>query len=114
MDELTILKAFRAETTGAGCDDAARERTMAAIRVLIEKETATVRAPRARYAPARRRVPRIALSRRRLSVVALLAAVIAATVAVLPTRQSSPSLVGQALAAIGSGSVLHIIGETPS
>ncbi len=102
MDELQALKEFRDGIAGAPVGDPARERTMAAVRVLIERELADP--PR----PARRS------ARRRLLAVGLAAGVVTAALAVLPLRQSSPSLVGRALAAIGSGSVLHVVGEMPT
>jgi len=114
MDELTTLKEFRADVSGALAGDPAREQAMSTIRALIEKEAAAT--PIRSYHP-RVRQPRwhkLVLPRRRLFVVALVAAAIAVILAVLPMRQSSPSLVGQALAAIGSGSVLHIVGEMPT
>jgi hypothetical protein len=97
MDELQTLREFRRDVDAAADDDPARERTMRAIRELIERE-----------APAR--VPRRRL-RRRAVAVALAAAAIAGVVAVLPSRDSGSSLVDQALAAVGDGGVLHIVGE---
>lgn len=96
MDELQTLREFRSDVAGAADDDPARERTMLAIRELIERETPA--APRRRW-------------RRRLLVVALSAAAIAALVAVFPARDSGSSLVGRALAAVGDGGVLHVVGE---
>jgi hypothetical protein len=114
VDELTTLKEFRADVTGAVAGDPAREHAIAAIRALIEREAAAtpVRSYHSRMQQLRR--PKSVVLRRRLFVVALVSAAIAAILAVLPMRQSSPSLVGQALAAIGSGNVLHVIGEMPT
>jgi hypothetical protein len=97
MDELQTLKEFRRDVRGAADGDPARERTMRAIRKLIEKEV-PARVPRRRF-------------RRRACAVALAAMAIAAVGAVLPSRHSGSSLVGQALAAVGDGSVLHVVGE---
>src|SRR3954466_14859878 len=108
MDELQTLKRFRADVAPAALDDPVRERTMVAIRTLIEQEMTA-----AQHAPSATRGARI-LSRRRLGVVALIAAAIAVALAVIPTRRSSASLVGEALAAIGSGSVLHVRAEQPT
>jgi hypothetical protein len=113
MDELQALKEFRAAIAPANADDPVRERTMAAIRMLIVQEAAEKKRQKRR----RVRVPRLAIplfSWRRVVAVGILAGALAVVVAVLPTHQSNPSLIGQALAAIGSGSVLHVVGEQPT
>jgi hypothetical protein len=114
MDELQTLKDFRADIAPAAADDPVRERTMAAIRALIEQEIApTGRAPQRAAVRTPVRTARV-FSRRRIAIVALVTAVIAAALAVIPTHTSSSSLVGEALAAIGSGSVLHVVAEQPT
>lgn len=118
MDELQALREFRASVAPAAADDPVRERTMAAIRTLVEQEALAERR-RERRPKGRRRfsLPRLlptTLSRRRLAMVAVLAAALAVALTVLPMRRSNPSLVGQALAAIGSGSVLHVVAEQPT
>jgi hypothetical protein len=105
VDELQTIRGFRSDGVGAGADDPVRERTIARVRTLIEQEAHSARS-------ARRRLP--LLRRRRFFVIALVAAVLVAAVALVPNWQSSPSLVGRALAAIGSGSVLHVVGELPT
>jgi plasmid stabilization system protein ParE len=109
MDELQVLKEFRGGIAGGG--DEARERTIAAIRRLVEQEAAV--APRAgRPRASLPHLRRLDSARRRVLAAVVAATVIAALLAVLPMRRSSPSLVGQALAAIGAGGVLHVVGET--
>jgi hypothetical protein len=103
MDELRVLKEFRAGTAPIPARDPARERTMAAIRALIEQEAAARRMPK-----------RTGVSGRRFAAAVAVAAGVAALLSVLPIRQSNRSLVGDALAAIGSGSVLHVVAEQPT
>lgn len=113
MDELQALKEFRAEVAPSVAQDPARERTMAAIRALIEQEASARQTQKPRRATLRR-PPRLRIPPRRVFVVAVAAALIAAALAVIPLRQSDHSLVGEALAAIGTGSVLHVVAEQPT
>lgn len=108
MNELQTLREFRSEIAGARPDDPVLEQTMRALRTLVEAEA------RSRGARRQRRRLRIGGRRRRTVTVAVIAAATVALVAVLPARQTDSSIVGQALAAIGSGDVLHVVGETPT
>lgn len=112
MDELLTLKRFREGIAGAPVDDPVRQQTMAALRALIAQEAASnLPLPAAR----RLRLPSAPrFSRRRIAVVAALAAAIALVLATLPGRRSGGSLVGEAIAALGSGGVLHVVGQMPT
>jgi hypothetical protein len=114
MDELQTLKEFRTSIAFVAPDDPVRERTMAAIRARIEREAlASKKREKPRHARPRS-LPRLHFSRRRVPVLALACAAVVAVLAVLPARQSNPSLVGEALAAMGSGNVLHVVTEQPT
>jgi hypothetical protein len=106
VDELQTVRELRSNIVGARAGDPVPERTIAAIRALIEQEAHPAPSAKHRYLPLRRR--------RHLLAVAFVAAALAAALALLPNWQSGPSLVGRALAAIGSGSVLHVVGELPT
>src|SRR5690242_13817296 len=98
MDELQALKEFRADVAPVGAQDPARERTMAAIRALIEQETAAAQTRRAHAPRPRRRLALPRVSGRRFALAVAVAAAVAVVLAVLPIRQSDHSLVGEALA----------------
>jgi hypothetical protein len=106
VDELETVRELRSNIVGARAGDPVQERTIAAVRALIEQEAHP--APKAKH----RHLP--LLRRRRVLALAFTAAGLAAVLALLPNWQSSPSLVGRALAAIGSGSVLHVVGQVPT
>ena len=109
MNELTLIRDFRAAVESAGDGAEARAREMLRARIAAETVHTSTATEATRDVPAatqrRLRRPIVALT----PVAAVLGAL--ALLLVVPSRSDGPSVVDRALAAVGGGPVVHVVVE---